>query len=154
MTAARDDREEQVEIGSLSGSLGYLLRMAQLDAFERFHARFGDMGLKPAEVTVLWLVGSNPGLRQGTVASVLRIKPSHMTKMIQRLEKKGYVVRRAVPDDRRAVQLTLTPAGAQLVDRNWSDVLNLHRKFQTGLDEGEFEELLQLLRKLTGVADA
>ena len=77
--------EDAIDFGDLTRSVGFLLRMAQLQSFDMFFARLAKHGLKPGEFTLLWVVGLNPGLRQGSLARRLRIKPAHMTKLVQRL---------------------------------------------------------------------
>lgn len=104
--------EDGVRLGPLSDSLGFLLRIAQLQAFQDFYAGLETLGLRPGEMTVLLLIAENPGIRQGLLARALMIKRAHMTKMVQGFEEAG-LVRRTVPDsDRRSVELWLTEAGA------------------------------------------
>jgi DNA-binding MarR family transcriptional regulator len=42
-----------------------------------------------------------------------------MSRFVDRVEKAGYVRRAPDPDDRRALQITLTDAGIELLRRMW-----------------------------------
>lgn len=149
MTGSETDH--RVELGDLTRSLGFLLRLAQLQAFETFYARMPTHGLKPGEFTVLWVVGLNPGQRQGNIADRLRIKPAHMTKLLQRLVAAGLVTRSVPKTDRRSMRLYLTAEGRDFVDRHRSSLLDLHAPERYALGEEEAAELLRLLGKLAGL---
>lgn len=146
--------EERVELGEISGSLGFLLRMAQLKAFDYFFHTLKGHGLKPGEFTVLWVIGLNPGLRQGTVARCLRVKPAHMTKLIARLVERGLVARTIPEDDRRSVRLELTIDGEAFVTRYRDRFLELHISERSDLSPSEAATLLTLLRRYAGLEGA
>lgn len=141
----------QIRTGQLGSSLGFLLRIAQLEAFEQFFARFGDADLRPGEFSVLWVIGLNPGLRQGDLAAVLRIKPAHMTKIIRRLEELGRVERTIPEDDRRSVTLRLTETGRAFVTENEAAFFGQDAYFDHSLTPDEEAALVRLLRKVAGL---
>jgi DNA-binding MarR family transcriptional regulator len=145
------DEDERVELGEITGSLGFLLRMAQLRAFDFFFQTLEGHDLKPGEFTVLWVIGLNPGLRQGVIARRLHIKPAHMTKLVARLVAAGWVTRTVPEDDRRSVRLTLTADGEAFVDRYRQTFLRAHLAERSNLGSDEAETLIALLRRYTGL---
>lgn len=142
------------DLGQLQGSLGFLLRLAQVQTFEMYHAGLQDEAIGPGEFSVLYVIHRNPGIRQGVLAEHLRIKRAHMTKLVRRLEDQALVARRVPGDDRRAVELTLTPAGDALVARHAGAMLAQSARETEGLTEDEATRLIGLLRKYTGLAAA
>ncbi|SMX41884.1 MarR family winged helix-turn-helix transcriptional regulator [Maliponia aquimaris] len=137
-----------VNYGPLYGSVGFLLRLAQLRSFADFFAAFEGAGVRPGELSVLMLLRDNPGIRQGHLARALMIKRAHMTKMVGQMERDGLVVRRVPEDDRRAMELRLTEAGAERV-RGLMDTFEAHEaRAATGLSPAEAAELRRLLRKM------
>ena len=138
----------EINMGDLPNVLGLLLRLAQVRSYDRFFAEFEGQDARPSEMTVMWLVELNPGIRMGEVGRVLSIKPAHMTKMVQRLVTAGYLAREVPPDDRRAYCLSLTPAGQAHVDANRAAYDKVQSSQAAGLSEEEFNTLLFLLRKL------
>jgi DNA-binding MarR family transcriptional regulator len=51
------------------------------------------------------------GLTHTELSRQLRVQPATITKMLQRMEKAGFVERRHDPDDQRVSRVYLTPAG-------------------------------------------
>lgn len=140
--------EERVDLGELTRSLGFMLRLAQVRTYDQFFRAFADADVRPGEFTVMWIVAANPGIRQGALARTLSIKPAHMTKLIERLVRGGFVRREVPPEDRRSVQLSLTDAGRAHVDHHRKRFLRVHAAEQAGLTGAEADQLLKLLHKL------
>jgi DNA-binding MarR family transcriptional regulator len=124
-----------------------------LRAFEAFFRTAGS-DLKPGEFTVLWVIGLNPGLRQGTIARRLRIKPAHMTKLIRRIVDAGLVEREIPPDDRRSIRLSLTKAGKAFIERHKITLRKSHEAERAALSDQEYTTIVGLLRKVTGTWSA
>jgi DNA-binding MarR family transcriptional regulator len=74
-----------------------------------------------------------------------------MTGIVEKLVTRGLLVRQRRADDRRVVEVTLTPKG----EVAFKDSVELHmrmaRELLLALDEGEQEAMLMTLRKITGV---
>jgi DNA-binding MarR family transcriptional regulator len=140
--------EDPVDLGDLNGSLGFLLRLAQVRIYGQFFRAFEGTPVRPGEFTVLWVIALNPGVPQGSLARVLTIKPAHMTKLVARLVADGLVRRHVPPADRRSIHLTLTPAGQAHLDRHRGTFLDVHAAERVGLTDDEYPELLRLLSKL------
>ena len=149
--ALEQDAPERATLGELDESLGFLLRLSQVRAFERFYAAFGEMDLRPGEFSAMWVIRRNPGLRQGLLAETLGIKPARMTKMIRRLEERDRV-RRVIPDDdRRSVRLHLTEAGRAFTDAHREAFFGQDDYHHHGLSETESRQLARLLRRYAGI---
>lgn len=135
-----------LRLGGLGDSLGFLLRLAQLRAFEDFFAGYGALDIRPGEMSVLILISENPGIRQGALARALMIKRAHMTKMIRAMEDTG-LVRRTVPDDdKRSVELWLTDTGTERVATLSRHLLNFDADPDGRLNKRERAQLKRLLR--------
>ena len=146
-------RGENVDLGDLPASLGFLLRLAQVQVFQAFFNALSERGLKPGEYTVLRVIGLNPGTRQGVIARALKIKPAHMTKLVQRMVVAGLVERIIPPDDRRSVNLILTDTGRSFIGAHEAELKHFQQTEGAGLSDDEFAQLLKLLQKLTGLGE-
>lgn len=144
-------RESRVELGELTDTLGFLLRIAQVRDYENFFERFGRIGVKPGEFSVLWVIHLNPGIRQGVLARHLSIKRAHMTKLVRSLHLRGVIERTVPEDDRRALALALTPAGETFVKTHASAVFALNSAASGALSPAEHKQLRTLLRKQAGL---
>lgn len=148
------DDNDTVNLGEITTSLGFLLRMAQLRAFDFFFDTLGAHEIRPGEFTVLWVIGLNPGSRQGTIARRLNIKPAHMTKLVSRLVAAGWVTRTIPVNDRRSVRLALTAEGEAFVAHYRERFLQAHLAERSNLSADEAETLIALLRRYAGLEDA
>ena len=140
--------DDSVDLGALTGSAGFMLRMAQVAVYDQFFREFANTDVRPGEFSVLWVIAMNPDLRQGTLARTLNIKPAHMTKLVQRLVREGLVKRIVPPEDRRSVRLALTDKGRIHLNRHRSTFLHVHDAERIGLTDAETTQLLGLLQKL------
>ncbi len=66
-------------------------------------------GLTRAQWVILFRVDRQPGLSQKELAEVLEVEPITVARLIDRLEERGMVERRADPGDRRVWRLHLLP---------------------------------------------
>jgi DNA-binding MarR family transcriptional regulator len=106
-------------------------------------------GLTPpqyAALTQLWTRDKQP-LKD--LAAGNHCTAATMTSLVDGLERKGLVTRRPHPDDRRSLQVCLTPEGAAL-QGSAPSVAEMFRGCCTGLSPAETEALAALLAKLDG----
>jgi DNA-binding MarR family transcriptional regulator len=70
---------------------------------------------------LLWTLYRAPErrLRVNELAREVALTPTAMSRFVDRVEKAGYVHRTPDPDDRRALQITITDEGRDLLRRMW-----------------------------------
>lgn len=145
------DADDRLDLGELSNSLGFMLRMAQIEVFKSFHEELGEYGLKPGEFSVFWLIGQHPGVRQGMIARSLSIKQAHMSKLVRGLEERDFVIRQIPDNDRRSVLLNVTPSGKDFLDRIQNEFFGYSFASNDKLTKDEITTLIGLLQKYTGI---
>lgn len=74
-------------------------------------------GLKLQHVRLLIAVDEHPGVASATLAEILGISPSAVTRQADRLCDEGYLKRTQRPGNRRIVELGLTPEGKEVVGK-------------------------------------
>lgn len=94
-----------------TGIIGYRLRRAQLNVFQKFLTVFEELRLRPADYSVLVLIADNPGRKQTEIAEVLGIKRANFVTLVHGLEERGLVERMPSSADKRANALHLTRDG-------------------------------------------
>jgi DNA-binding MarR family transcriptional regulator len=92
---------------------------------------------------MLRLLWEQEGMTHTELARELRVQPATITKMIQRMEKAGFVLRRHDPDDQRVSRVYLTPAGRAIQD----DVKQVWRRLEEEAFAGFAEEETVQLRR-------
>lgn len=84
-------------------------------ASKRMLARIGVTG---PQRFVIRMLGRNPGLAAGEVADRMRIDPSTLTGILQRLQNSGLLKRQTDSEDRRRAVLVLSDEGRKLDTAN------------------------------------
>lgn len=102
---------------ALGDVLGFMSLMWRLDhALQQTSKRMeSTLGVTGQQRLVIRIVGRFPWISAGRLARVLHVHPSTLTGLVNRLEVKGMIERRADPSDGRCKLLRLTATG-QLVD--------------------------------------
>jgi len=131
--------------------IGYKLRRAQLAVFQDFLDTFAAMRLRPAEFSVLSLIGTLPGRKQAELAEGLGIKPANLVPLIDAMEKRGLAERRRDESDRRTYRLYLTLEGEGFVAR-MHEVWRAHEeRFVARLGgKRERDRLIEMLDRILG----
>jgi DNA-binding MarR family transcriptional regulator len=158
MSSRRSAREDQTPAGRLEEArlkkvLGYQLAQAAIVTDGIFRAQVGEpMQLTPVDYSVLTLVAENPGGSLARIARALSVTPPHITAIVDRLEARGLLARKASEKDRRARVLSVTRAGADTVRRATDRILAVE-KSALALSEGEQAILAELLHKVACARD-
>jgi DNA-binding MarR family transcriptional regulator len=107
----------------------FLLAQLGAHAASQFAERLGVLEIAPADAGILRLLRAEAGLSQQELAARLQIHPDRLVAILDNLEKRGLVERRANPDDRRLYSLHLTQAGGEALEK----IGNVARKHQDAL---------------------
>ena len=117
--------EDERHLGFLISDVARLMRTT----FER---RARRLGLTRSQWLVINRLHRHPGATQSELAEMIEVEKATAGRMVDRMEKKGWVVRRADAADRRVNRLHLTAEAdlirvqlAQIADRNVDDALAL-----------------------------
>ena len=107
----------QSEPGSRTGSTAFLLAQIGAYAATRFGDRLTKLRLARPHAGILRMIGLSPGLSQQALGRRLEIQPSRLVALLDELQEKGYLERRADPTDRRSYSLHLTEAGRRILEQ-------------------------------------
>ncbi len=146
---ALDTPTERLSMNVLGATMGFMVRVVQVQILQAYYERFGKSGLTTGEFSALAAIRENPGVRQGALASAMMIKRSNMTKLVQSLERGGLIARRAAADDARSVNLELTVKGHRALESVLPDIEAFNREVTQALSVPERQVLLGLLGKLS-----
>lgn len=132
------------------GQPAFLLAQLGAHAASQFAERLGGLELTPPDAGILRLLRQAAGLSQQELAAKLQIHPSRLVAILDNLEKRGMVERRANPEDRRLYSLHLTKDGGDVLDR----IGKVAREHQDALLAAlSREERSQLTTLLLRIAD-
>ncbi|UOA07701.1 MarR family winged helix-turn-helix transcriptional regulator [Methylobacter sp. S3L5C] len=73
-------------------------------------------GVTSAQLWALWELSEKPGLKVTELAKAMSIHHSTASNMLNKLAKKDLIIRERISQDQRVITVTLTEAGAQLIN--------------------------------------
>jgi len=112
---------------------------------------FANMALSPAHAYLLRLVLDEPGLSPKQIGDVLKLKKSTVTRFIDGLEFKGFVVRRKGGEhDSRLIAIHPTRHARAIHDELEQQEEKLYQSLCVRLGEQHVNELVQLLKQTLG----
>jgi DNA-binding MarR family transcriptional regulator len=135
--------DDERHIGFLISDVARLLRTA-------FDRRVRDLGLTRSQWLVINRLHRRPGATQSELAEMLEVEKATAGRMVDRMEKKGWVVRRPDAADRRVNRLHLTEEAdviqlqlAEIAERTVDDALSLLSSRQ----RDQFSELMRRVKR-------
>lgn len=99
-------------------------------------------GLSASRLSALSVVVFGGPCSLGTLAEAEQVKPPTMTKLVQALEREGYVIREPDPNDRRTLRIRATEYGQALMGEARDARMRVLEESLKGLSEEE-QALLQ-----------
>jgi DNA-binding MarR family transcriptional regulator len=129
----------------------FLLSKLGFAASQSFAASLQPLALEPRHFALLNYIALAEGQSQQHLGGALEIPASRMVAIVDELEERGIVERRANPSDRRARALYLTASGKTLLAKARAAARANEAKFCASLAPGERDRLIELL---TPLADA
>lgn len=136
--ASTDTREK---LGYLVADLGRLFRRV-------FDRRVAHLGLTRAQWRALRYLQRAEGLSQVELAEQLDMEPIAVGRVIDRLQKSGFVERRADPSDRRVWRLYLLPQSAQVMGPVETVAHALRKDAMAGISAEELANTLSVLDRV------
>ncbi|HEV7251116.1 MAG TPA: MarR family transcriptional regulator [Shinella sp.] len=91
-----------------------------------FDARVKERGLTLPRARALLILGRGVNLNQRELADELDIETPTLVRLLDGMEKQGFIERQSVEGDRRAKQIAMTPRGAKVAE----EVLDLARSLR------------------------
>ena len=135
-------------------SVGWLMKRALMSVAQAADRRLEPKGITHAQWTALFMLQSRRAATVAELARETQRDPGATTRLLDRLEAKGFCRRERSTDDRRVVRVELTPEGeiaAQEVPVVLAQVLNEHL---AGFSRAEWSQLKDMLKRMVANGEA
>jgi DNA-binding MarR family transcriptional regulator len=109
--------------------------------------------LTQAEFRCLRLFGSDEVMNNKSIAERMKLSPSRLTRIIDGLVAKEYVIREIDNNDRRNMKVSLSLKGKSLVNQLNKAYVNIHREILQDIDESQHTPLITALMHLLAALD-
>jgi DNA-binding MarR family transcriptional regulator len=136
------------DIGEIRNIVGFHLRLAYGAVYRHFTETFAHLGLTQKQVSVLWLVDDHPGVAQTGLAQRMRMDRATTMAIVNRLQAKGYLVRRKSKTDARKQALNLTLPGRKALLRAKGAIQQHEQWLKARFTGKEVARLIELLTRI------
>jgi DNA-binding MarR family transcriptional regulator len=126
----------------------FLIAQLGAHAASQFAEKLRVLELTPADAGILRLLRVAAGPSQQELANRLQIHPSRLVAMLDNLEKRGLVERRAHAHDRRLYSIQLTKNGDEFLERIGKVAREHQDALLSALSKEERDALAALLHKV------
>jgi DNA-binding MarR family transcriptional regulator len=133
---------------SLPSLLGFHVRLANIAMIRDFMTTLENLDMTQRQSAILMLVGANPGVSQIALAELLSTDRATMMAMVDKLEGRGYLERKASSADRRLRSLHLTADGRRMVANLRRKIAEHERHFIARFSAAEFRQFLEFLSRV------
>jgi DNA-binding MarR family transcriptional regulator len=115
-------------------------------------AELVDLDLTASEINALANLADGQGRTVSELGAAVGARPTTLTSVLDRLERRGHITRGTRPGDRRAVLIELTPSGRLTAATIRKAVADLERRALGTLPPHEITALRAALQALTDVS--
>jgi DNA-binding MarR family transcriptional regulator len=133
---------------SLEGSVGYYLARARNVFLHRMDMAVGPLGLTPQQIGVMFQLSKGLARTPQELSRSLAYDSGSMTRMLDRLEKKGFIARTRSEHDRRVVEVDLTEAGRAIAAQLPTVCGSVMGEVLAPFSKDEVETLIRLLTRI------
>lgn len=130
---------------SVHTSVGYLIKRNWALIMDSLEPKLAERGFSHIQFSVLMSLRENIAVTPSTICSIYRHDSGALTRVLDQLEERGLIERRRSREDRRTIELHLTPAGRKAGDELVPLIVD---ELNTGLHALNYEEVTELIRLL------
>ena len=130
-------------------SVGYMIRQAQLALHRTIDSKMAALDLTAMQWGPLLLIGHGKARTAADLSRCGGVETSTMTRMLDRLESKGLIIRKRSESDRRVIFLELTDEGKRLVSEVPNLLAESLNQHLCGFNQQELDTLKSLLKRFT-----
>ena len=131
-----------------SQGVGAHIGRARRTIVEAIDEELAPLDISHAQWIVVMLLGDGAASTAAELCKILIYDPGAMTRLLDRLEKKGVLRRVRTAGDRRAVRLELTDDGSKLYPRILEALVQVFNRLLRGFTKSEVRQLEQLLTRM------
>lgn len=135
-------------------SMGYFMRRIGQLMVGEVDRRLDSTGLTHAQWAPLFLIHRGEANTLAALARELQVDAGALTRTLDRLEAKGLCRRERSAEDRRVVNLTLTPEGKKAAEPVPGILCDVSNEILQGFSQDEWETMMGFLHRMVANAEA
>ena len=149
MDQGSGNKGSETTIYQVEEQIGFILRKAHQRASSIFQSYFSDFQITPTQFSAMCKLKDEEELSQNHLGRLTAMDPATIQGVSRRLIERGLLETRADDNDKRRMQLRLTPAGNDLINSLVAKGQSVTSKTLSPLSDEERSQLLSLLNKIS-----
>jgi len=139
----------------INDSLGFIVAKTNYYMKTYFSKSIKDHDLKVTteQWAILNAVYRNPGASQTDLARACLKDKTNVTRILDLLVRKGYVIRNTDMNDRRVYSITLTDLGGRVLEQLIKISEDANKAVDSELNNDDYQELVRSLKKISTTAE-
>ena len=129
-------------------SIGYLISKVRLELYSQVDRELAPHDMTTAQFSIMAHLAYEIADSASSLCSGMSYDPGAMTRMVDRLEAKGFVRRVREKEDRRKVRLELTKEGREAFPEMKARVVEVLNRMLKGFSKGEASQLQDFLKRM------
>ncbi len=125
---------------------GFLIRRLHQIHMAIFQEECAEYGITPVQFGILSVLVENGGIDQVSLGFELGIDRTNVADVLKRLERRGFLVRREDPHDRRSKLASITRQGRRFARKVQKSMERAQERLVGPLSPGDRDVLMNLLR--------
>jgi DNA-binding MarR family transcriptional regulator len=142
-----DLMKQNIETFSLDESLGFWLYRSHIQVSAALRQAFQDAGfdITPEQWAVLLGLQEQEGFNQSQLGEKTSKDRHNITRILKQLDKRGYIEKRHIENDKRAFHIYLAPAGRSILKELKPVVLKHRDRMCKGLSKNDLLKIRNYL---------
>ncbi|MEP6996842.1 MAG: MarR family transcriptional regulator [Betaproteobacteria bacterium] len=128
--------------------LGRLLSQVKMELVEALDRELAPLDITAAQYVILATLAEGPTGSASGLCKGVSYDPGAMTRMIDRLERKGLVRRVRCPADRRRINLEMTAEGKAVYPQLIESAVTVFNRYLRGFSRDEIAQLETYLKRM------
>ncbi|MCT8977684.1 MarR family transcriptional regulator [Clostridium sp. CX1] len=132
----------------LDSCIGFMTNRQSKKLAEAFNNRLAPFGVTRVQWIAMYYLDKYKSLSQMELADKMDIKPSTLARLVDRMERDGYVQRVKNDEDRRIFLVSLTEKG----EKFWKDLLpegeNMGKVFSNNISDEDMSAFMKVLNQM------
>ena len=133
----------------LDTCLGFITNNVAKEIAECFNDRLNLVGITRVQWIALYYLGEGETISQCELAEKMGIKSSSVARLIDRMEREEYVLRKRSQEDKRRVDLYITDKGKKLREKLLPEGEKMSKLVSKGISDEEIEIFKKVLKKMS-----
>ncbi len=129
---------------------GHLIRRVKQLSTALFIEECAEFDMTSVQFAALRMIAGHPGVDATRLSALIAFDRSTIGDVLDRMETKGWIVRKPAPGDRRIKLIELSADGASLLRRVGPAVHRVQERILAPLDPADRSAFIRILQQLAG----